>query len=117
MMTKELVERLANLSLLGYYDESLKLLCVHFFEEGDKQDLMAYLRADLSWELREVVSESAVLYDDRELVTIIHSALGSFEAGSKFDQFVREMLAKQLTSEGLIKDDIMEGILKNGYQD
>lgn len=114
-MTKELTEKLSNLSLLGYYDKDLMMLCVHFFGEGDKPDLMAYLRPDLSWDLREVLSEKVELFDDCERVCIKHTPLGMFKPGSKFDEFVRGMLTKSLEVDNYMDKGRIEEVLKNGY--
>jgi hypothetical protein len=115
-MTNELVEKLTNLSVLGYYDKDLKMLCAHFFGDESKHDLIAYLKSDLTWDLREILSERTELNDAGAVVSITHSLLGLFEAGSKFDDFIRAALKQSLENidYGAHKAEI-ESILQNGY--
>jgi hypothetical protein len=115
-MTKELVDKLTNLSVLGYYDKDLKMLCAHFFGDEAKHDLIAYLKPDLTWDLREVLSERTELTDIGATVSITHASLGQFEAGSKFDYFIRATLKQSLESidYGTHKVEI-EDTLQNGY--
>ena len=113
-MDQTLLEKISNLALLGYYDEDLKMLCVHFFGDCGKHDLMAYLRPDLTWDLREVLSEHVQLFDDHETVEITHSKVGVYESGSGFDQFIRQALEALGENEGL-QDDKVKVVLEQGY--
>ena len=115
-MDKAIMEKLGNMSLLGYYDEDLKMLCVHFFGDGGRKDLMAYLKSDYSWDLREVVRETATLYDDKEVVEITHNRLAVYDTNSPFDKMVRSALQKMMENEGF-KDEKVENILTNGYEE
>jgi hypothetical protein len=115
-MTPELIQRLAGLSLIGYYDPSLKLVCVHFYQtNSDKKDMIAYLQPNSYWDLREIDGEHTQLFDDHEEVHIRHNKVGLFEHGSKFDEFLRGMLANQLKNQTLGKDEALERVLQNGY--
>lgn len=103
-MSNKLFERISNLSMYGYYDPSKNMVVVHFFsEEGDKPDIMAYLKADMSWDVRETVDESSVLEKNKEVVTIYHKSLGVCNKDSQFDKFIREGLtgiAKEMYEDG-----------------
>lgn len=115
-MTIDIIQKLSNLSLLTYFDKSFNMLCVHFFGKDDKPDLMAYLMSNYSWDLREVLSEKAELFDDCESIKITQKRLGVFEANSKFDLFVRNSLFEILNNENLKEDKDVKEILKNGYK-
>jgi len=71
------------------------MIVVHFFSDsGDKSDVMAYLKRDMSWDVREVVSEKSTLLWDRESVEILHSPIAICEKGGKFDRTLRDLLFK-----------------------
>lgn len=94
-MVSELLSKISNLIPYGYYDKSKDMITVHFFsKDGDKADIMAYLKRNMSWDIREVVEEKATLLWDREVVEIIHSSLGVCEKDSRFDKMIRSMLFK-----------------------
>lgn len=114
-MTKEIVEKMAGLSLLGYYDTSLNLVRVQFFGDNKKNDLVAYLLRDLTWELREVISETVELHEDGEKIEVKHVKLGMFEKGGQFDDFVRKSILNLRDNEG-VKDDRAIEVLENGYE-
>jgi hypothetical protein len=113
-MDKEIIDKLSNLSMLGYYDPSFKLLCVHFFGDDTKNDLMAYLNPDSTWDLREVISDQSELFFNHEVIKVEHSRLGTFEPGSKFDSFIRGGL-KALIDDEYIKDPMVKEVLEQGY--
>ena len=99
-MDIELVNRLSNLTLYGYYEPSKDMVIVHFFnKDEDKSDVIAYLKRDMSWDVREIVSEKSQLLPDKELVEITHSSLGVHNKESKFDQFVRNALLKMFSGQ------------------
>ena len=114
-MDNELLDKLTGLTLLGYYDTDLKLLCVHFFGDQQKHDLVAYLKHDLTWDLREVLSESVQLFDDHSTVQIQHSRLGTYAAGTGFDRFIRQALKQLIDQETLVDQKVGE-VLDYGYQ-
>jgi hypothetical protein len=93
-MDLELLNKLSNLSLYGFYDPSKGLVTVHFFNQGDviKSDIIAYLKRDMSWDIREIVEERSTLYDDREEVVIQHKVLCIEPKFGQFDKFVRSAL-------------------------
>ena len=94
-MKTELVNRLSNLAFCGFYDPSKSMVTVHFFNEtNDKPDVIAYLNKDMSWDIREIISEVSCLYENAETITINHNRLGIEEMGSAFDDFVRMGLEK-----------------------
>lgn len=89
-MDIKLLNKLSDLTFYGFYDPSKSMVTVHFFNEtNDKPDMIAYLREDMSWDVREIVDEVSELQSDREVVTILHEPLGIESYGSQFDDFVR----------------------------
>lgn len=94
-MDIELINKISNLTLYGYYDPSKDMVVVHFFnKDEDKSDILAYLKRDMSWDVREVLNEKSQLLADKEIVEISHKNLGIYTKDSKFDQFVRNSLTK-----------------------
>ncbi len=118
-MDLELLNKLSKLTFCGFYDPSKKMVTVHFFnEQENKADIIAYLKSDMSWDVREITDEISVLEDDCEKVIIKHNRLGNQEKGSNFDKFVRVGLvemAKQTHGENvdLEQRDKMFRILNN----
>ena len=99
-MNQELLSKLSNLALYGYYEPSKDMVIVHFFnKDEDKADVIAYLKRDMSWDVREITSEKSTLLADKELVEIQHTCVGMYEKGSKFDQFVRTALLKVFSAQ------------------
>ena len=85
-----LLNKLSDLTFYGFFDPSKGMVTVHFFNEANnKPDVIAYLREDMSWDVREIVDEQSELHSDKEVVTILHEPLGIEEHGSQFDEFVR----------------------------
>ncbi|MFA5024259.1 MAG: hypothetical protein WC523_04845 [Patescibacteria group bacterium] len=98
------------------------MVCVHFFNQKEsKPNLIAFLNRDMSWDLREIVSEVSILYDDKEVITVEHKALETQKKDSDFDKLIRSSLiesAKRTHGEDadLEKEDFMFSILNNGYK-
>lgn len=103
-MEEELLGKLSDLTFYGFYDPSKDMITVHFFNEGNKKsDIIAYLKHDMSWDVREITNENAELYDDREVITISHNPVCVEPKDSKFDEFVRlglYKLAEEVHGEG-----------------
>lgn len=120
-MDLELVNKISGLAVHGYYEPSKGVVMVHFFNNEDgKNDVIAYLRGNLDWDVREITSENAVLYPDREVVEIYHAPIGIHAKGSTFDQFVRAALYKTIPDgvETPARElNKMFEILEDGYQD
>lgn len=92
-MELELMNKLSELSVMGYYDPSSKLVTAWFYSDtGEKADLVAYLLPDMKWDLREVLDESAILEKDREVIEIKHKQLGVHEPGGDIDNLLRKAL-------------------------
>ena len=99
-MDMELINKLSNLALYGYYEPSKDMVVVHFFnKDEDKPDIIAYLKRNMSWDIREIKEEKSQLLSDKEVVEISHTNLGIYEKDSKFDQFVRKALFKVFDSQ------------------
>jgi len=99
-MITEIFNKINNLAFRGYYDPSKNTVTVHFFnEEENKLDIIAFLNHDMSWDVREIISETSVLYGHCEVVTIKHNVLGIQEFGGTFDKFVRTGLIKMAEQE------------------
>lgn len=114
-MKSELINRLSGLSILGYYDDSLKMLCVQFFDNAGTQDFMAYLLPNLSWDLREVISETTELLKNKQVVVIKQKAIDVFVPDSWIDKMIRSTLKKLLENENF-KNPTVLSILQNGYE-
>lgn len=87
------MNKLAELSIMGYYDPSSKLVVAWFYEnEGRKSDLVAYLLPNMHWDLREVIEETSALETDREFIEIKHKCLGMHGPDSDIDNIIRKSL-------------------------
>jgi hypothetical protein len=106
-MTNDIIGKLSNLTPMGYYDAELDLLCIRFFGDSSKNDLVAFLTHDLNWDLREVIDEQTELSDAGQTTTEAHAKLDLYEPGSVFDKFIRAALKD-------VNDDAL-GVLNNGY--
>jgi hypothetical protein len=92
-MELEILNMISNASINGYYDPSLGSIVVWFHNiDGEKEDLVAYLEDNMTWDLRKVVGEHSQLYDDREVIEINHELIEKFEKDSRFDTTVRNVL-------------------------
>ena len=123
IMDNSILQKISNLAFYGFFDPSKNMVTVHFFnEESEKPDIIAYLRHDMSWDVREITGEVSVLNDNYETVTILHNCLGFQANRSVFDEFVRKGLIKmaeeahgndvELTS----IDRMFEVFEKNSYE-
>jgi len=89
-----LLNKISNLEFCGYYDPSKNRVSVHFFnQQEEKPDIIAFLNRDMSWDIREIISETSVLYDNKEIITVEHMSIGTHLKDSDFDKFVRVGLA------------------------
>lgn len=118
-MTPDLFNRLANLSFYGYLEPFKKIVTVHFFnEKEDKPDVIAYLKPDMSWDVREITSEESTLSDTAEVITVHHKRISTEPKDSPFDEFVRlglKKMAEQVHGEevNLAKIDPVFEVLEN----
>lgn len=100
-----LLNKISDLTFYGFINPANNIVTVHFFnEQNDKPDIIAYLRRDMSWDVREIVDEISELKEDREVVEILHEPLGIEEHNGKFDKFVRLGLTKM--AEEVHGDDV-----------
>jgi hypothetical protein len=120
-MDLDLVNKISGLAVHGYYEPSKGTVVVHFFNNQDgKNDIIAYLKRNMSWDVREITNENATLYPDREIVEIHHAPIGIHVKGSKFDQFVRAALYQTIPggTETPARDlNKMFEVLEDGFQD
>jgi len=124
-MNIDLLNKLSKLAFYGFFDPSKGLVTVHFFneQESKKSDIIAYLRRDMAWDVREITDEKSVLYEDREIVTISHNKLSIEAHDSDFDKFVRvglKSLGKEMYGEDAIledKDIAFRILTDNSYKD
>ena len=92
-MEIELMNKLSELSITGYYDPSSKMVVAWFYgEEGLKSDLVAYLLPTMQWDLREVLEEKSKLEADKEVIEISHKRLGIHGPKSDIDNLLRKAL-------------------------
>jgi len=117
-----LLNKISNLEFCGYYDPSKNRVSVHFFnQQEEKPDIIAFLNRDMSWDIREIISETSVLYDNKEIITVEHMSIGTHLKDSDFDKFVRVGLAgmaKKIHGDvDLEQKDKMFVILNNGYKE
>lgn len=118
----ELLNKISNLSFHGFYDPSKDKITVHFFNETEKKnDIIAFLNRNMTWDVREIVKESSELFDDKEVIIIDHLKICTCEHNGDFDKFVRKGLiemSKQIEEGGInyFNTDIMLKILEyNNY--
>lgn len=110
MANDELISNISELNVNGYFDETNGYVTVWFHNNMiDKPDVVAYLKADMCWDVREVISETSAVKKDCEVITVKHNVLGVREQGSTFDVLVRKMLAAQVENED---QQIPESVLK-----
>jgi len=127
-MDLDLVQKISNLAFASYYNPSLDLVVVHFFNKGEnKNDIIAYLRHDMSWDVREILDETSeldVLESDGFLgedITISHERIGIYEKSSNFDKFVRaaiDALTKKAEDEEsleMIDERVLRVLKGNAY--
>lgn len=93
-MEIDILNIISQASINGYYDPSLDLIVVWFYNIDNRSDLVAYLLSDMSWDLREIVDEKSSLYDNKEIVEIIHKPIKKFEKNSVFDKTIRKVLGQ-----------------------
>jgi len=122
-MKPELLNKLSNLTFYGFYDPSKGMVTVHFFnEQNDKPDIIAYLKKDMSWDIREIISEVSCLYENAETITINHKRLSTEESGSSFDEFIRlglEKMAREVHGDDANLadlDHLFKVLENNGYE-
>ena len=91
---------------MGWLDPSNGLITVSFFnnERSDKPDMVAFLKQDMSWDLREVLGETSTINETSEVVVINHALVGVFEKDSDFDVLLRKMLKSNVDE--MRKDDM-----------
>ena len=123
-MDIELLNKISTLNFQGYYDPSKQMVAVHFFNsQADKSDIIAFLNRDMSWDVREIISETSTLYADKEIIVVEHKSISTQPKGSDFDNFVRvgiESMDREFFGEeekDLESKDIVLKILNNGYMD
>lgn len=118
-MNQELLASLSELGFIAGYNTTHSMVEVHFFNKDvDKNDVVAFLKRDMVWDIREIVSEDSQLFDDKEVVTIHYKSLGAYELGSKFDKFVRAIIDKQYGDDEEHVDEVMSTVLsRNSYED
>src|SRR5271169_1594958 len=122
-MDLDLLNMLSNLTPYGFYEPCKQMVTVHFFSTThNKPDIIAYLLHDMSWDVREITCEEAVLLSDHEQIVVSHKPLGIQAQDSDFDKFVRNVLlaaGKQAYGEKAVLEDEnrMFRVLKdNTYQ-
>lgn len=128
-MDLDLVQKISNLAFASYYNPSLDLVVVHFFNKDEsKNDIIAYLRHDMSWDVREILDETSEL-DTMESdgflgedITISHERIGIYNKGSNFDKFVRSAVdallqkAKDEESLDMIDERVQRVLEDNSYE-
>jgi len=121
-MNLDLMNRLSDASISGYYDPTLKLVVVWFYND-DKPDLVAYLQHDMSWDLREVIGETSTLTDTGETIVVSHQVLDPQPPKSDFDNLVRSAIDRSLEdgikeeAVGSVRLEMMKMILDaNSYR-
>jgi hypothetical protein len=122
-MIPEIFNKISKLTFYGFYDPSKGMVTVHFFnEEESKSDIIAYLNSDMSWDVREIISETSMLYGNCEIVTIKHNVLGIQKHGDTFDKFVRtglKKMAEKVHGEDIDlaeKDKMFKILFSNSYE-
>ena len=121
-MEVELINKMSDLTFGCYFNESLDMIVTHFFNKDiDKPDLIAYLKHDMSWDVREIVDEVSELDDydgiHGETITITHEQLGIYDKNSSFSSFMKKSIQQMSENEGVvaISERIMEVLENNSY--
>lgn len=92
-MKLDLMNKLSDMSIMGYYDPSSKMVVAWFYSnEGEKADIVAYLLPTMKWDLREVVEEKSTIETHREVIEIKHNRLGVYDKDSDLDNVLRKAL-------------------------
>lgn len=92
-MDTELVNKVSSLTVHVFYDTSKDMITVHFInEQSGKADIMAYHLMNGSWDVREVIDETAKVFSDKEVIEIRQKPIGIFEKDSGFDKLVRRAI-------------------------
>jgi hypothetical protein len=119
-MEIDLVEKVSNLTFGSFYNKSLECVVVHFFnKDDDKNDIVAYLAQDLTWDVREILDETSeldALKSDGflgEIITISHKQLGIYKKDSNFDVFIRKAIFAMSENEYNLVDDKVLEVLNN----
>ena len=121
-MDLDLVARISNLSLYGYYDPSKDMVVAHFFNQSEsKQNVIAFLNRDMSWDIREITSETCELTDAGETIHVEHNKICTQLKDSDFDKLVRtwlDSMGKKTYGDdaNLEEKDKMFVILNHGYE-
>ena len=115
-MENDLLSKLSNLGMLAFFDLSKKMVVAHFFNKDEgKKDIMAFLKKDLSWDVREVIEENSVLLSTKEIVEFTHNPLGCYSNGGDFDIFIRTYINNLAKSDNGVDQAVLD-ILEKGYQ-
>jgi hypothetical protein len=89
-MNLETVNKISGLDLYVFFNPSSKIVTAHFFSsDGVKPNIMAYLKRDMSWDVREIIEETSTLEDDQEVIVVRHKILGIENKDGDFDKFIR----------------------------
>ena len=88
-----IIEKISDLNINGYFDNSNGHVVVWFHNVlSNKPDIVAYLKQNMSWDVREIVSEQSEVFAEYEIITVKHKCLSIEDNGSQFDILVRKML-------------------------
>jgi len=87
----KMINLLSGTKIIGYYDEDCELVIAWFYSE-DKSDMVAYLKPDMSWDMREITGEKSEIFDDREVVVITHAPVGLWDKDSSTARFIKKAL-------------------------
>lgn len=87
----DILNTIANTSISFYFEKTLnKLIC--YFSSDEKNDIVAYLLDDMSWDVREIISEHSVLNETSENITINHKPVSLEKPDSQFDNVIRKYI-------------------------
>lgn len=121
-MKVEFINKISDLTFGCYFSESLDMIVVHFFnKDADKPDLIAYLKHDMSWDVREITDEHSTLDGLQEFhgetITISHEQLGIYDKESNFSSFMKKSIRQMSENEGVvtISERIMNILDNNSY--
>lgn len=122
-MELEFINKLSNLAFASYFNPSLNKAIVHFFnEQEDKNDIVAYLNNDMSWDVREITDESSELSSLGEMVMVTHKLISVCVKDSDFDKFIRLAIDSLLVAQGneeeslkIIDERVAEILSNNSY--
>lgn len=109
-MKQDFINRISTLRPFVFLDKSKEMITIHFIsDDGLKPDIIAYMLANKSWDVREITSETSTLLSDKEVIEVLHSPIGLYEPDSEFDVIAKRCIEASHLNQS--KDTFSEELL------